>query len=91
MLRFSTGKIVARITVGPSPNDGDVYRGYLWVPDAVNGFYRVDIATNKVTGPYRLGANNPFVADGFDGRLWIADFKGTETFVVDLAALPGSS
>jgi hypothetical protein len=82
-----TGKIVARVTVGPTPNDGDVYRGYLWVPDAVKGLYRVDIATNRATGPFALGANDPFVAVGYDRRLWIADFKGTDTFVVDVAQL----
>lgn len=85
----ATGKIVARVSVGPTPNDGDVYRGSLWVPDAVNGLYRVDIATNAVSGPFRLGAENSFVADGFGGRIWIADPKGTETFVVDQTALPG--
>ncbi len=87
----TTGRIVARVTVGPMPNDGDVYRGYVWVPDAVDGLYRVDIATNEVAGPFRLGASDPFVADGFDGRLWIADFKGTDTYVVDVTALLLSS
>jgi YVTN family beta-propeller protein len=85
-----TGRIVARVDVGETPNDGDVYQGALWVPDADGSLYRVELATNTPTGPIRLGAANPFVADGFDGRLWIADFKGTETFVVDLAELPGS-
>ena len=84
----ATGDIVKRVTVGPSPNDGDIYRGVLWVPDAVNGLYRVDVATDKVVGLIRLGANNPFVADGYRGKIWIADFKGTDTFVVDPTRLP---
>jgi YVTN family beta-propeller protein len=83
-----TGRILARVDVGLEPNDGDVFAGALWLPDATAGLYRVDLATNKASGPYRLGAADPFVADGYDGRLWIADFKGTETFVVDLADLP---
>ena len=41
-----------------------------------------------VTGPWKLGAANPFVAAAFDGRLWIADFGGTDVVVVDPTQLP---
>jgi hypothetical protein len=46
--------------------------------------------TNAVAGPFRLGAVNPFVLSGYDDRLWVADYGGTETLVVDPAALPGA-
>ena len=45
---------------------------------------------HRVTGPFELDAGNPFVLDGYDGKLWIADFGGTNTIVVDPARLPSS-
>jgi len=39
--------------------------------------------TDAVTGPFALTAGNPFVVSGYDNRLWIADFGGSDTIVVD--------
>jgi YVTN family beta-propeller protein len=82
------GRIVARVKVGPTPNDGDVYAGYVWFPDKNGALYRIDERTNRVSAPFPLGAANPFVVSGYGDRLWVADFGGTDTFVVDPGALP---
>ena len=82
------GRIVQRVKVGPTPNDGDVYEGSVWFPDKDGALYRLDEKTDTVRGPYALGAGDPFVVSGYAGRLWIADFGGTETFVVDPSKLP---
>ena len=81
------GRIVQRVKVGPTPNDGDVYEGSVWFPDKDGALYRLDEKTDTVRGPYALGAGDPFVVSGYAGRLWIADFGGTETFVVDPSKL----
>jgi YVTN family beta-propeller protein len=83
-----TGRIVRRIDVGPTPNDGDVLAGGVWFPDKGGALYRLDQRTDAVTGPFPIGAGNPFVVSGYAHRLWIADFAGTDTIVVDPALLP---
>ena len=77
-----------RTKVGPTPNDGDVFDGAVWFPDKAGSLYRLDQRTDAVTGPFALTAGNPFVVSGYDDRLWIADFGGTDTIVVDPARLP---
>lgn len=83
-----SGRIVRRIDVGPTPNDGDVLDGGVWFPDKGGSLYRLDLRTDAVSGPFPLGAGNPFVVSGYDHRLWIADYGGTDTIVVDPALLP---
>ena len=83
-----TGRIVRRVDVGPTPNDGDVLDGGVWFPDKDGSLYRLDQRTDAVTGPFPIPAGNPFVASGYDHRLWIADYAGTDTIVVDPALLP---
>ena len=78
-----TAKIVRRTKVGMTPNDGDVFNGAVWFPDKSGSLYRLDQRTDAVTGPFALGAGNPFVVSGYANRLWIADFGGTDTIVVD--------
>jgi len=41
-------------------------------------------------GPYPLEAGNPFTLAAYAGRLWIADFAGTDVIVVDPASLPAT-
>jgi streptogramin lyase len=89
-LDATTSKIVRRSKVGSTPNDGDVSGGAIWFPDKIGGLYRVDEQTHRVSGPFALGAGNPFVLDSYAGKLWIADFGGTDTIVVDPAKLPSS-
>jgi streptogramin lyase len=84
------GVIVRRIKVGPTPNDGDAFAGKVWFPDKDGSLYRVDEKTGAVSGPFQLGAGNPFVVSGYARRLWVADFGGTDTFVVDPARLPAA-
>jgi YVTN family beta-propeller protein len=84
------GVIVRRIKVGPTPNDGDVFDGTVWFPDKDGSLYRVDEKTGAASGPFPLGAGNPFVVSGYAGRLWIADFGGTDTVVVDPSRLPAA-
>jgi streptogramin lyase len=84
-----TAKIVRTTKVGAALNDGDVLDGAVWFPAKGGALYRLDEHTNKLTGPFALGANNPFVAAGYGGKLWIADFGGTQTLVVDPQRLPG--
>ena len=67
-----------RTKVGPTPNDGAV-----WFPVKAGSLYRLDQRTDAVTGPFALTAGNPFVVSGYDNRLWIADFGGSDTIVVD--------
>ena len=88
-LDATTGRVVARVKVGPTPNDGDVFGGSVWFPDNNGGLYRIDEKTLAVSGPFSLHAQNPFVVSGYDGRLWVADFGGTDTIEVDPADLPG--
>ena len=76
------------MAAGPTPNDGDVYAGYAWIPDKDSNLYRIDEHTNAVSPPIPLHAGNPFVLVGYRGRLWIADYGGTDTLVVDLDKLP---
>ena len=79
----TTRKVVRHSAIGPTPNDPDVLGGGVWYPDKNSSLYRVDETNGKVTGPWPLGLTNPFVAAAFDGRLWIADFGGTDVIVVD--------
>jgi streptogramin lyase len=83
-----SGRIVRRVKVGPTPNDGDVFDGGVWFPDKDGSLYRLDQRTDAVTGPFPTGAGNPFVLSGYDRRLWIADYAGTDTIVVDPALVP---
>jgi YVTN family beta-propeller protein len=83
-----TARIVRRSKVGATPNDGDAYLGAVWFPDKSGSLYRLDEHTHVVTGPFALGAGNPFVVDGYAGKLWVADYGGTDTLVVDPARLP---
>jgi streptogramin lyase len=85
-----TGQIVHRVKVGATPNDGDVYHGSVWFPDKDGSLYRRDEQSDAVHGPYPLHAANPFVVSGYAGRLWIADYGGTDTLVVDPARLPST-
>jgi hypothetical protein len=41
-----------------------------------------------VTGPFPLAAGNPFTLSAYAGKLWIADYGGTTTLVVDPSAIP---
>jgi YVTN family beta-propeller protein len=83
-----TRKVLRHSTIGPSPNDPDILGGGVWYPDKNGSLYRVGEQDGAVTGPWKLGATNPFVASAFDGRLWIADFGGTDVDIVDPARLP---
>jgi len=40
-------------------------------------------------GQRELPAANPFTLAAYDGRLWIANFGGTDVLVVNPARLPG--
>ena len=83
-----TRKVMRRSQIGPTPNDPDVLGGGVWYPDKDGSLYRVDQISGQVTGPWPLGAANPFVAAAFDGRLWLADFGGSDVTVVDPSKLP---
>ena len=83
-----TGRVVARISVGPTPNDGDVLGGAVWFPDKDGGLYRISRNGNHVTGPFPLAAGDSFTLAGYARRLWIADFAGTDILVVNPARLP---
>jgi YVTN family beta-propeller protein len=84
------GKVVRRSPIGPTPNDPDVLDGGVWWPDKNGSLYRVGEQDGAVTGPWPLGAANPFVAAAFDHRLWIAAFGGSDVVVVDPTRLPPS-
>lgn len=84
-LDAGTGRIVRRSKVGSTPNDGDVFDGGVWFPDKGGALYRLDERTDAVSGPFPIQAGNPFVLSGYRGRLWIADFGGTDTIVIDPA------
>ena len=75
--------------VGAQPNDGDVLGGAAWFPDAHGSLYRVSADGRTVAGPWRLPAANPFTLAAYAGRLWIANFGGTDVLVVNPARLPG--
>jgi len=62
--------------------------GAAWFPDRNGGLYRIGLRDNAVTGPYPLDAGNPFTLAAYAGRLWIADFAGTDVIIVDPAKLP---
>ena len=83
-----TGTVVARVRVGPTPNDGGVLGGAVWFPDKSGTLYRISRNGNRVTGPFPLAAGDPFTLVGYAGRLWIADFAGTDVLVVNPARLP---
>jgi hypothetical protein len=83
--------VVARVKVGSTPNDGDVLDGAVWFPDMSGGLYRIGQRSNAVTGPFALRAGNPFTLSAYAGRLWIADFAGTDVIVVNPARLPATS
>jgi len=85
-----TGKITGRARVGARPNDGDVLGGAAWFPDAHGSLYRVSADGRTVAGPWKLPAANPFTLAAYDGRLWIANFGGTDVLVVNPARLPGA-
>ncbi len=83
-----TGTAVARIKVGPTPNDGDVLGKYVWFPDKSGALYRISRTSNQASGPYPLHAANPFTLAAYDGRLWIANFGGTDVLIVNPAKVP---
>jgi DNA-binding beta-propeller fold protein YncE len=85
-----TRKVLRHSMIGPTPNDPDVLDGGVWFPDKNGSLYRVGQRDGAVTGPWKLGGANPFIAAAWDGRLWIADFGGTDVLVVDPANLPPS-
>jgi YVTN family beta-propeller protein len=85
----TTGKITGRARVGAQPNDGDVLGGAAWFPDTDGSLYRVSADGRTVAGPWKLPAANPFTLAAYDGRLWIANFGGTDVLVVNPARLPG--
>jgi streptogramin lyase len=85
-----TRKVLRHSVIGPTPNDPDVLGGGVWFPDKNGSLYRVGEQDGAVTGPWKLGGANPFVAAAWDGRLWIAEFGGTDVLVVDPAKLPPS-
>jgi YVTN family beta-propeller protein len=85
----ATGKITGRARVGAQPNDGDVLGGAAWFPDAHGSLYRVSADGRTVAGPWKLPAANPFTLAAYDGRLWVANFGGTNVLVVNPARLPG--
>ena len=85
-----TGTVVARVKVGGTPNDGDVLGKYVWFPDKSGSLYRISRTGNQVSGPYPLQAANPFTLAAYDGRLWIANFGGTDVLEVNPARLPAS-
>jgi streptogramin lyase len=85
----ATAAVVARTAVGSSPQDGDVYDGAVWFPTTGGTLCRIDPATNRLVGTYPVPATDPFVAAGYAGQIWLADFGGTDTVAVAIAALPG--
>ena len=83
-----TRKVVTTVAVGPSPLDGVVVDGSVYVPDRDGRIFRIDPATNKVTATLDSTTGNPFVITGAGGRLWAVDFVGTEVVSIDLARVP---
>jgi YVTN family beta-propeller protein len=84
-----TGRRDRSVKLSGQPNDGDVVDGTLWVPDANGRLHGLDVTTGKLRGAWPLGLANPFVLAGWDGLLWVVDFKGTDLVVVDPERLPG--
>jgi streptogramin lyase len=68
-------------------NDGDVVGGRLWIADAGGTLSAVSTKDGRRIGSWPIGLGNPFVLDGYRGKLWIVDYKGVLLEEVDPAAL----
>lgn len=80
-------RAVATVPVEANPLDGDAAGGAIWIPVNNGGLYRIDPATNAVTGSFRSGVTLPFVAAGMGDALWIADYAGTDLVRLDTTAI----
>ncbi len=81
-------RVVRTVPVGGGrPLDGDVAAGAVWIPNRAGDVYRIDTATDALTGPFRTGASFPFVVAGSSDSLWVADYGGVDLLRLDLAAL----
>ena len=63
-INAASRRAVATVPVEASPLDGDAAGGAIWIPVNNGGLYRIDPATNAITGPFRSGVTMPFVAAG---------------------------
>jgi len=85
----ASARVMATMTVGPKPLDGDVLDGTVWVPDKNGSLYPVDIAANTVGPAVPADTANPFVVSGGDHLLWVVDFAGTDVVAIDPAKVHG--
>lgn len=67
-----SGQLRARIPIGVVPNRLTVGAGSLWVGSDSGRVTRIDMATNTVTGTFRVAGPAPAVALA-DGSVWIVD------------------
>lgn len=73
-----TGTIVGRVPVAAIPLDGDVLDGVAWIPDKLGRLHGFDAVTGEPIGLLDSAATEPFVIAGFEGMLWVADYRGTD-------------
>lgn len=89
-LSGATGRVVRRLHTTAIPNDGDVVGGVVWVPDSGGRVWAWSAATGRPVGggSWPLpGVGNPFVLAGGFGRLWVVDFKGSDLWELNPAAM----
>src|SRR4051794_29760844 len=77
-----SGRVVSRVDLGATANDGDIVDGTVWVPDGGGSLHGIG-PDGTAVGSWPLQMTNPFVAAGWAGKLWVVDFKGTAVEEVD--------
>ena len=77
----TTGKMIARITVGPGAVDGTVASdGTVWIPlQAQDAVAVIDPATNAVIAKIPVG-HGPFVVNQAAGDMWAGSFLGADVW-----------
>ena len=74
-----TGKVLAVVKVGTTPQDGVIAPdGSVWVPNLGDGTVsRIDPKTNRVTATVRVGPK-PFVLGVGAGSIWSPSYGGSD-------------
>jgi hypothetical protein len=68
----TSGRVTARIPLGPDPIDVAVGEGSVWVLSSTGSVYRIDPVTQRVT-VIRHVAQDPRAIAAGEGSIWVAD------------------
>ena len=79
----TTGKVIHRYDIGELPLDGDVVDGVAWFPDRAGRLHELPADPATPGRVIDSGVGWPFVIAGLDGKIWAADYTGTDLVRID--------